>query len=39
MPSTNSKRKELFKPGSSIDQRKNEFVKKAKSLTTDRVKK
>ena len=35
MPSTNRKRKELFKLGSSIDQRKIEFVKHAKSLTTE----
>ena len=33
------KRKELFKLGSSVDQGKIEFVKKAKSLTTERVKK
>ena len=39
MPSTNRKSKELFKLGSSIDQRKIEFVKKARSLTTERVKK
>ena len=30
MPSANRKRKELFKLGSSIDQRKIEFVKKIK---------
>ena len=30
MPSVNRKRKELFKPGSSTDQRKIEFVKKSK---------
>ena len=34
MPSTNRKRKELFKLGSSIDQRKIEFVKKSK-VTND----
>ena len=34
MPSTNRKRKELFKLGSSIDQRKIEFVKKSK-ITSD----
>ena len=34
MPSTNRKRKELFKLGSSVDQRKIEFVKKAKLLTS-----
>ena len=36
MPSTNRKREELFKLGTSIDQRKTEFVKHAKSLTTER---
>ena len=30
MPSTNRKRKELFKLGSSIDQRKIDFVKESK---------
>ena len=35
MPSRNRKRKSIFKLGSLIDQRKNEFVK----LTTERVKK
>ena len=39
MPSANRKRKELLKLGSSIDQRKSEFVKKAKSVATERVKK
>ena len=34
MPSTNRKRKELFKLGSSIDQRKIEFVEKSK-VTND----
>ena len=34
MPSTNRKRKELFKLGSSIDQRKIEFVKKSQ-VTND----
>ena len=34
MPSANRKRKELFKLGSSIDQRKIEFVKKIK-VTND----
>ena len=34
MPSTNRKRKELFKLGSSIDQRKIESVKKSK-VTND----
>ena len=34
MSSTNRKRKELFKLGSSIDQRKIEFVKKSK-VTND----
>ena len=32
MPSTNRKRKDLFKLGSSIDQRKIEFVKKSKVI-------
>ena len=36
MPPTNRKGKELFKLGTSIDQRKIEFVKHAKSLTTER---
>ena len=36
MPSTNRKGKELFKLGTSIDQRKIEFVKHGKSLTTER---
>ena len=34
MPSTNRKRKELFKLGSSIDQRKIDFVKESK-VTND----
>ena len=34
MPSTNRKRKQIFKLGSSIDQRKIEFVKKSK-VTND----
>ena len=34
MPSKNRKRKELFKQGSSTDQRKIEFVKKSK-VTND----
>ena len=34
MPSTNRKRKELFKLGSSIDQRKTESVKKSE-VTND----
>ena len=34
MPSTNRKRKQIFKLGSSIDQRKIEFVKESK-VTND----
>ena len=35
MPSTNRKRKELFKLGSSIDQREIEFVNKKSKITSD----
>ena len=36
MPSANRKRKELFKLGSSIDQRKFEFVKKSKASNDEK---